>query len=188
MTKNTTVIHNCSRYELPNRAKQAFVQYASDNRLHIRADLTFRQRLDAEQTTITEDIAKKNIADFMKQLNRAVYKTAHKRFNKRLNVVSIIEGGDSGRRYESHHFDTNKRIHAHVLLERPSFISNYDYIKMIEKFWRQTRWAYDVNKIEPIRSIIASTIYNVKHGIDNVDLRNTYLTSEVSHGADLDLQ
>jgi hypothetical protein len=188
MTKTTTAIHTCTRYELPYRAKQAFVQYASDNKLHIRADLTFRQRIDNEETTITEDIAKKNIADFMKQLNRAVYKTAHKRFNKRLNVISIIEGGDIRRRYTPNNFDKDKRIHAHILLERPSFISDYNYIKMIEKFWRQTRWAYDVHKIEPIRTLIGSAKYNVKAGLDNVDMRNTYLTSEVSHGADLDLQ
>jgi len=84
---------------LPIRSTLAFVQFAEDNaELDVVADLTFKQAITSSHSRftkhrITEDIATKNIADFLDRLNYKIYKNAYRRYDKKLHCLTAIEGG-----------------------------------------------------------------------------------------------
>ena len=69
--------------------------------------------------------------------------------------------------------NTNKRLHAHLLLSRPHHIEYDDFRRLISQHWRATRWGYDEMEIEQINSVYRSAKYGVKVSTDNLDTINT---------------
>ena len=70
--------------------------------------------------------------------------------------------------------DEEKRLHAHLLLERPKHMTIDDFEFAIIRRWRESSWGYDWNKIEEIDSIYSSSNYNMKLGTDSLDTENTH--------------
>ena len=157
--------------------------YEDNNiKLNVRADLTLKQgrqfynrELNCyDNIFITEALAVYNIGEFLNKLNYDCYKHAYKRYGKKINITSCIEGGDANTRENMSKTDEEKRLHAHLLLERPKHMSVDDFEFAIIKRWRESSWGYDWNKIEEINSIYSSSNYNMKSGADSLDTENTH--------------
>lgn len=172
-------------------SKEEWSKFVEKNaNLDIRADLTFKQSIEeysapilgATQTKrrvpITEDIAYMNIAQFMNRLNYASYKNAYRRFGKRLEIISGIEGGRC--LYRDKRFrekEQYKRLHAHLLIQKPKHISFETFKVMILQNWYATDWGYYEHKIELINSIRGSGNYQVESSLDSLDLKNTFINA-----------
>ena len=159
--------------------------------ISVRADLTFkrsrkvyhpsigRQEPYAQVLRITEGDAVMNIGAFCNRLNYASYKHAYKRYGRRLDVISCIEGGRKQLREKMPDGDAFKEMHCHLLLERPNHISYTDFEILVKKLWMDTEWGNTQHYIKPIRNLYASAKYNVKSSLDSLDLTNTYLNTKV---------
>jgi len=162
-----------------------------NNNLSVRADLTFKRsrmvslpsigrRLPYSQVfKITEGDAVVNIASFLNRLNYASYRHAYKRYGRRLDVVSCIEGGRKQLREDTPDNEAIKEMHTHLLLERPNHIPYDDFEILIKKLWMETEWGNVQHYIKPIRNLYSSAKYNVKSSLDALDLSNTYLNTKV---------
>jgi hypothetical protein len=156
----------------------------------VRCDLTFKKCIETispplwgteqikSKTYITEQLAVYNIATFCERINYACYKHAYKRYGKKINIISAIEGGDMDLR-ENSNFDEDKRLHAHLLLQLPSHIDIDSFTLKVLSAWKDTPWGYNENKIEMIKTITGSASYNVKSTTDSLDLKNTYFDNSV---------
>jgi hypothetical protein len=175
----------------------AWGNFVSDNgKVNVRCDLTFRKcveivtdgewiddvcirTLTRDKTYITDAIAYETIGQLCDRLNYASYKHAYKRYGKKLNYVSTIEGGDNNLRENGFTNDKNKRLHAHLLFQLPTHIQFDTFKRMIIDYWRDTIWGYYENSIEEIKTIKGSANYNVKSTLDNADLTNIYFKDSV---------
>jgi len=172
-----------------------FVSSAAD--FDVKCDLTFRQVrnvmsppllgsiVSSQKMYLTEALAIANISQFCERMNNACYRKSYKRYGKRISVVSAIEGGRREVRYVDNYgkinyrkIKTNKRLHAHLLLSRPSHIDYYDFRNLVSKNWYATRWGYDEMVIEQINSVSRSAKYGVKVSMDNLDTTNTIFYRE----------
>jgi len=163
----------------------------------VKCDLTFRQvrivmsppllgsiRIEQEMF-LTEALAVSNISQFCERMNTACYRKSYKRYNKRLSVVSAIEGGFRESRFLGNGngaiyapSNTRKRIHAHLLLSRPIHIPYKDFQTLIIKNWIATRWGYVKCNIEQIKSVSRAAKYGVKLSLDSLDLQNTFFNED----------
>jgi len=171
----------------------AWGSFVADNvEVDVKCDLTFRKCIETtsppvlgrkqitENIYITEALAVVNISFFLERLNYACYKHAYKRYGKRLNVIAYIEGGDNDLRENTSIADVDKRLHTHLLLQRPSHIIFDDFKVLVLRCWNDTPWGYLQHEIEEIKTIKGSSKYGVKSGMDNIDLTNTYYDDSVS--------
>lgn len=159
--------------------------------ISVRADLTFKRSRNiylpsigrraayAAVHKITEDDAVVNIASFCNRLNYASYKHAYKRYGRRLDIISCIEGGRKQLREKTPDGDEIKELHCHLLLERPKHIPYEVFESLVKKLWMDTEWGNTQHYIRPIRNLYASAKYNVKSSLDSLDLTNTYLNTKV---------
>lgn len=167
---------------------------AEEVKVDVRCDLTFRKCIEITEKPmvgmphingkrippktykeyITEADAYSNIKTFCERLNYACYKHAYKRYGKRLNCIIVAEGGEHILRENAFTADASKRIHGHLLLQRPDHIDFLTFELMIITLWRQTKWGYLKENIEEIKTIKGSAGYNVKSTLDTIDLTNTY--------------
>jgi hypothetical protein len=165
---------------MPVRSRYALVSHIRDNAsLDVIADMTFKQAIPSPyykntKQLITEDIASQNIAMFLDRLNYKVYKSAYKRYDKKLEVITAIEGGKGILRENRKKTDLNKRFHVHFLLEQPRHFDFDTFKKIIMNCWHDTPWAYSRNVIEPLESKTARLFYSTKTSVDCVDLNNTH--------------
>jgi len=178
------------RWSKKERLVDAWSAFVSNKELDIRADLTFKQVRDVysapilglpqtkNRVSLTHALAMANIAMFCERLNYACYKHAYKRYGKRLEIVSAIEGGRGDWRENRSNKDVEKRFHAHLLLQLPKHIDYDDFSTLIKKCWFGTDWGYVEGKIEKIKSKYRSAAYNAKTTIDAVDLENTFIRTE----------
>jgi hypothetical protein len=68
---------------------------------------------------------------FMNLLNREIYGKASYRYDKRINVVPILEK------------ETNGRWHIHAAIEPPYRMGAAQFENLIQHCWRKTHWGYD---------------------------------------------
>jgi len=158
----------------------------------VKCDLTFRKCIETTpppvfgtqqvttKTYLTEAAAIDNIGQFITRLNYACYKHAYKRYGKRINSIVAIEGGDTELRELQSANDNTKRLHTHLLLQKPSHIDFDEFRLMIIRHWTDTAYGYNEHVIEEIRTIKRSAKYQVKYGMDNLDLTNTYYNDSAS--------
>ena len=162
-----------------------------EGKVDVRCDLTLRKCIEEStaaefidhicirsatrhKTYITDAIAYETIGHLCDKLNYASYKHAYKRYGKKLNCVSAIEGGDVDLRENGITNDKSKRLHAHLLFQLPTHIQFETFKNLIITYWRDTAWGYYENSIEEIKTIKGSAKYNVKSTLDNADLTNIY--------------
>lgn len=158
---------------------------AKNTKVDVRADMTLKQSIEvnsapvlgAPKTTerifINEGYAISNITAFLNRLNYACYKHAFKRYGKKLQAVSCIQGGDADLREGMTLSDIGKRLHTHILLELPTHMDFATFKELCERHWKDTKWGYDVNNVELINSHHGSAQYNAADTIDSIDLQNT---------------
>ena len=178
-------------YARKDRLAEAWGEFVSnDADVDVRADLTFKQCREVQsppvygsvETTqkvfLTHALAVANISQFCERLNYACYKHAYKRYGKRINIVSALEGGRAdGLRENRPSYDREKRLHTHLLLQLPSHMLFDDFQALIWKSWLGTDFGYVEGKIEPIKTKYHSASYNVKTTLDAIDLENTYFNN-----------
>lgn len=101
--------------------------------------LTMKQVVNKEYL---DDIkSKTNFRHFMNLLNKKVYGNAHKRFQKSISVLPVLEKSSDG------------RFHYHLVLEQPQKIQRNVYESLIYECWKDTKFGY--NQID-IRNIYSS--------------------------------
>lgn len=71
-----------------------------------------------------------NIRHFMNRLNSQVFGNAFSRKNKRIPVLPVQE------------CSSDQRLHVHVIMSRPDFISYDDFVAKAEDCWKKTRYGY----------------------------------------------
>lgn len=102
---------------------------------------------------------------FMNRLNYKIFKNSYKRFNKRLNVIPILEKSN------------NDRFHYHCLIEKPIRLKDSEFTKLIESEFSKTKLSYDDIEIKrqskPISSFSSYTTKRRQYNI--VDLSNLYI-------------
>jgi hypothetical protein len=85
---------------------------------------------------LNEYQCKEAFRHFMNLLNRRTYGKASYRYNKRINVVPILEK------------ETNRRWHIHAAIEPPHHMDAAQFENLIQHCWRKTHWGYDRITIE----------------------------------------
>ena len=155
----------------------------SECSMDVRADLTMRQVVCVDSADkhlpykhrrkmwINDRHAADNISLFLHRLNYTCFRSAYKRYGKRIKVSSAIQGGVSILREER----GEKRLHAHLLLEKPNHLNFDDFREAIIKNWLSTKWGYNEHNIELIKSLSGSAAYQVVDNMLSLDTQNTYL-------------
>lgn len=151
---------------------RAWVDWLDRFPLSIRADLTMKKaRWEKNKSgevvrwiKIDENAAKRNTSIWLDRLNGRVYGNAYKRFDKKLDVLTVIEKNKD-----------DKRLHVHALIECPEWMSRDKMVMLIDKCWDRSPWSYVEREITEIDTIRGSLFYNLKNGSDGADLDNTKL-------------
>lgn len=149
--------------------KEAWTDFAAKYPFAVRADLTLRvarwvknkDNRVCRWVRLNDYRASENNRIFLDRLNKRVYGNAYKRYGKRLNAMLVIEG------------DELKRPHVHAIFECPDWMSTADLMKLINESWCAAPWSYDERRIEDVETVYGSVGYNVKTGVDAIDLENT---------------
>ena len=121
------------------RHQQAFRDFTHINgwnALHA-VTLTMKQGVSVEdrygRTTIrlTRERASQNLGHFLNLLNKRVNGKAHTKFNVRIPVIPILEGG------------SGSRLHYHLMIDCPRDDLKPVYPQLIQSLWARTQWGYD---------------------------------------------
>lgn len=79
---------------------------------------------------LTPERASQNLSHFLKLLNKRVYGNAYTRFNARIPVIPIREGG------------ARSRLHYHLMIDCPRDDLKPVYPELIRSLWGRTRWGH----------------------------------------------
>lgn len=161
------------------KLKKTWTEFVSDySKISVACDLTFKKGVqymcplthNNNWTYINESLAYANCINFANRLNYKIYKNAYKRYNKRLDMVCVIEGGKKDlRRYSKE----EKRIHAHIGVELPSGYSFSQFREIVMNCWNDTEWGNRQNQISYLRNRSAYSRYQIKDSLDSVVVEAT---------------
>jgi|TARA_B110000211_G_scaffold94245_1_gene109921 hypothetical protein len=120
---------------------------------------------------LTVDDAKQNLRHFLNILNKRIFGKGFSRFNKRLKVVAVLEGGK------------DKHLHYHLLLESPSStkLPRHMFELLLDSLWTKTNWGDQQKHIERSHDVDGFVNYVTKYedkntGVmkDSFDIENSY--------------
>ena len=80
---------------------------------------------------LTPAVASQNLKHFLNLLNKRVNGKAHSRFNVRIPVIPMLEGG------------SGSRLHYHLMIDCPRDDLKPVYPQLIQSLWGRTQWGYD---------------------------------------------
>ena len=109
------------------------------------------------------------VSEFLHKLNRKVFKNAYRRYGKRLVCIPSIETS------------INDRLHVHMVLEIPQYMTFEDFIKYVDTIWDKNPWAMPEKEIIEMMTKSdqsTSTKYLLKDSwkdVDIIDVENLYL-------------
>lgn len=157
----------------PNSLKNAWIDFAGRYPFAVRADLTLRSARWVKNNDnrvsrwvrLNDYRASENNRIFLDRLNKRVFGNAYKRYGKKLDVMMVLEKGS-----------LNGRLHVHGLFSCPEWLPVEDLKRLIDESWSATPWSYDERLIEDVKSVYGSVRYNVKNGLDAIDLENTNIS------------
>ncbi len=86
---------------------------------------------------LDRNIASKNYRHFLNLLSRAALGKGASRSGRRLQSISVIEGGQ------------NKRLHCHSVIDCPDERLIEDFPSMITRAWRKTDWGQSEIDVQP---------------------------------------
>ena len=122
---------------------------------------------------ITESLAYANVINFANRINYKIYKNAYKRYGKKLDMVSVIEGGRKELRTRS---KEDKKLHAHIAISLPTTMNFAEFKNAVHQCWTDTYWGNFNNKITQLQSKSAYANYQVKDNLDSLVLPATNLS------------
>ena len=158
------------------KERKSWTDFVDDySNISVACDMTFKRCKKhicplTKQTKweyITESLAYANCVLFANRINYKIYKNAYKRYGKKLDMVCAIEGGRKDLRTRSRE---DKKLHAHICIEKPSGMNLTEFKKIIQECWTTTYWGNFYNKITNLRSRIAYSNYQLKDTLDSVVL------------------
>jgi hypothetical protein len=80
---------------------------------------------------------------FMNLLNRSVYRSAFRRYGKRLRVLAVLEKGElGGRALRSCERGTSGRWHIHCAIKLPAHFDAVAFEYLIRGCWARIDWGY----------------------------------------------
>jgi hypothetical protein len=144
--------------------------------------LTFKQallRVDGTLAILSSSESDKAVKYFLSRLNKAVYKNSYRRFGKKLIVVDFQEGGSAETQAKHERLSLEqinnklKNRHRHLLIEKPESMSDEEFRALICSNWNICDWSNSQIYIEPVRSLDAALIYNMKTGGDALVIQNS---------------
>ena len=77
---------------------------------------------------LTEQDCWKAFQSWRSKASRRIYKSAYQRYGKKLPVKSVLEQGLFG-----------GRDHFHLLVECPAYLTDDEFLKILDECWRQTK-------------------------------------------------
>jgi hypothetical protein len=114
-----------------------------------------------------EQAANRVFRRFVAKMNRAVYGNAYHRFEKRLSIVPVLEGGQC------------EHYHYHALIEVPAYMNADDFMHLLEWTWKGMPCAGSQVHLEPVRDLGWLDYMLKRRGKadlpDAVDFRNLWL-------------
>ena len=121
------------------RYQQAFRDFTPTNGWNapVAVTLTMKQGIPVEDQygrtiiRLTPERASQNLSHFLNLLNKRVNGKAHTKFNVRIPVIPILEGG------------SGKRLHYHLTIDCPRDDLKDGFPYLIQSLWKRTRWGYD---------------------------------------------
>ena len=136
--------------------------------------LTMRQSLTAKSSdrtgkfrfNIDESVASQNMRHFLNRMNKSILGSSGQRYRKRLLAVPCYE------------YDTNNRLHYHLLLKVPNHISKTQLHSLVLSNWMKTKWGlWQIDLQETYSSGWLDYITKeTTMDFDNIDFFNTSLT------------
>lgn len=130
--------------------------------------LSMKQGLQGEEGSVsylTKEASDNNVHWFLRQMNRAAYGNAARKYGKKLRVIDSAEGGPG----------TLKRSHRHLLIEKPSHLTFSQFSIFLRENWLKSVWAYRDMDIQMAQSRSAVIGYITKTGGASICLTNTSL-------------
>jgi len=166
------------------KQKISWINFIEDySNISVVCDMTFKQYNSylcpltntTKYETISEGLAQSNCINFANRINYKIYKNAYKRFGKKLDMVSVVEGGKKDlRNYATEH----KKLHAHIGIEKPDHISFADFKNIIHECWTETIWGSYIQKITKLKSINGFSNYQIKDSLESIVLNATSVSYE----------
>ena len=127
--------------------------------------ITFTMKQTLNDMKLDEINFSQDFRHFMNRLNYKIFKNSYKRFNRRLNVIPILEKSN------------NDRFHYHCLIEKPFRLKDREFTNLIESEFSKTKLSYDDIDIKrqskPISSFSSYTTKRRNYNI--VDFNNLYI-------------
>ncbi len=96
--------------------------------------LTMKQFIYPQNLDLIE--ASTNNRHFLNHLNRKVYKNTFKRFDKKLDVIPVLE------------YSHQDRLHTHLAIRNPYPDDTAKFTNLIKLCWGETRWGYSKTDIQ----------------------------------------
>lgn len=100
--------------------------------------VTLTMKQNNNGVTLDTVTASQNLRHFLNILNQTIFGNAFRRFGKKLKVIPVIE------------MSAWDRLHYHLSLEKPDFLSEEQFRQLIASSWMKTDFArreIDVQKI-----------------------------------------
>lgn len=123
----------------------------------IAVDLNFKKSIYVQdgrmnrKVKLTREIAEKNVSHFLNILNKKIYGNASRRFNKKINVFSVFEGGDK-----------NKQLHIHMTMDVPEHVDRDKFVSLVSELWIKTDFGNRNMYIQDIYEINGRHQYMLK--------------------------
>ncbi len=161
------------------KMKRSWTDYIEDySNISVVCDLTLKQYISyscplthtLKYEKISEGLAHYNCINFANRLNTKVYKNAYKRYGKKLDMVSVVEGGKKDLREYAR---DDKNIHAHIAVEKPEHLSFGEFKNIIQDCWTNTTWGKYITKITLLKSKTGYANYQIKDSLDSLVLPAT---------------
>ena len=148
---------------MSNRLKPSLRKYLANYSKAHDAAVTLTLKQQDTSGKLDENEAQINLRHFLNRLNKKAFGNASVRFNKRIEVIPVLETSYSG------------RLHYHLSMKNP-FPSIAELEQAVLDCWNKTRWGYQVNDIQEVYNAEGWINYITKQsGSDHWDISNTNL-------------
>ena len=133
--------------------------------------ITMKQRLNS--FNVDSIRTSTNTKHFLTRLNKKMFGNRTKRFGVKVDSFVVIEG------------DTNHRLHTHLIVGRPSHITDDHFVSLITQSVERTKWGYNQIDIQKLNTDLDHTkwfFYLLKDRSktdlqSNIDWLNTHISS-----------
>lgn len=123
---------------------------------------------------LNESRAGNNLKNFLDKLNYCAFKKAYKRFNKRYQVIPVLEN-----HRETSESNNLKNYHFHLVIDNPRNLSLEEFYKLVFKLWISTDFGNVQVDVKPVNDSgwLKYSTKATNENLDNVDFENLWLAN-----------